>query len=243
MFKKLIALIKSWFCKPPVVFNPLKNGYKLIKQYDFRVSLINWNQWTWLYPGGQDHKDVTYWVKECVVDSPNGLRLIAKQGQGVNNCGQICSNDDILYGYFSITAKIPPKGILYFPAIWMYNRLGWQPEIDIMEAASETSKQICFTHHWVGNNGQDVAEGFTKSFAYDLSLAFHEYSVEWTPTKLTWFVDGIQCFTTTNNIPQIAQFLICCVQSGGIEGGCKHLYTANEVPAEMIVRKIEIYQK
>jgi beta-glucanase (GH16 family) len=149
---------------------------------------------------------------------------------------------NVLYGYISVTAKMPPKGFLYFPAIWMYNRLGWQPEIDIVELMGSESNEAWFTHHWVGEDGNDKSEGISKKFRVDLSKDFHEYSVEWTKDKLTWFIDRIPYYSTTNQIPQVELFLICNIQSDG-NPPFTHLYTEDEVPQEMTIKKIEIYQK
>ena len=239
----------NWFKKDP---KPIGNkfnlsGYNLIfSEYFNNYGIIDWSKWTNTYPGGQDQKELTKWVKENVTSGYDGLKLITTKGNGVNLCGQICSYPflNVKYGYISVVAKVPPKGYFYFPAIWMYNlQTGWLPELDIVELAGGASDQLWFTHHW-NNNGNPASEGTQlKWYKTDFSQNFHEYSIEWTVDRITWYVDKMPYYTTTNNIPQDELFLICGIQSGGVEGDFKHLFTDSESGGQMIIKSVEIWQK
>jgi len=247
IFNTIIAFFKGIFSKPVAIFDPFLSGYLPTFSENFK-SGIDWGKWTWVYPGDQDQKEKTVWDMECVQPRSDGLALIATRGNKVNVCGQICSHRflNILYGYISVTTKMPPKGFLYFPAIWMFNKNGWQPEIDIVELMGFDSKAATFTHHWLGADGNDKSEGKGVNLPIDLSQGFHNYSVEWTPDRLTWYLDGKKQYETTSNIPQVPLFLVCGIQAGPAGKGqpaFTHLYTASEVPAEMVVKKIEIFQK
>lgn len=254
IMEKIIAFIKKLFgiTNPKPIGNKIdlnSLGYKLKFIENFSNS-IDWNLWSWREPwsGDQDtQKGNTVWRQDCVKnDYPNILHLIANRDTNspTNSCGLISSHKflNVLYGYISITAKVPPKGFLYFPAIWMYWKQGWQPEIDILECMGNDSKSLTFTHHWVGTDGNDVSEGKTcKWDSIDFSNDYHEYSIEWTPTKLTWYVDKLPYYSTTNQIPNVELFLICNIQVG--YPAFTHLYTPNEVPQNFDIKKIEIYQK
>lgn len=261
-----------WKPKPipppaPVPYNPLEHGYKLTFAEDF-VQPIDWDKWTPNYPGEQDQKGLTKFVKECVYQDLQGLHLVARMGDKINLCGQICSWKflEILYGYIRIRAKIPPKGFLYFFALWLYNRKGWFPELDIIEANGGDSTTVSFTHIW-GNDGTydpekfyypddknlnhliycDI-EGLCKEYNWffkgkeDFSLDFHDYAVDWRPDKITWYIDGFPVWTATANIPNEPIFLVCGIQAGGVEGPFNHLFTPEESGAEGIIKLIEVWQ-
>ncbi len=219
------------------------NGYNQVFVEDF-LNPIDWNKWTWLYPGGQDQKVNVKWVKESIEQHDDGVHLIAKKGDGVDLCGQLCSFQflETLYGYISFTAKMPPKGLLYFPALWGYNKLGWQPEIDIVELAGGQSNQLWFTHHW-DNNGNDNSEGINLTWQKtNFDEGFHEFSVLWDTDRLTWYVDKLPFYTTTNHIPNVPIFWVMNIQAG-YGPPFTHLYTDSESGQRMIVKKMEIWQK
>jgi len=232
---------------PP--FDPTANGYKLMFREDFALG-IDWNKWDPSEPWSgieSTYKGIVRWMQQNVqMAFPAGIKLVATRStEGGNDlCGLISSHKflEVLYGYISVRAKIPPKGFLYFPAIWMYNIQGWLPEIDIMEAMDKTSEHVSFTHHWLDSNGNHLSEGNNWKSPIDLSLDYHNYSVEWTPGKLTWYIDGIARYSTTNNIPGVPLFLICNIQAGG-NPAYSHLYTSDEVPMSFYIEKIEVYQK
>jgi len=255
MIKRLIECLLVLFGrkKPiqppvPVIFDPIIAGYKLKTSWDWQKNLFYWGELDWREPWSfpdNTRKGNTIWKKECVEQKFDGLHLIAYRKGNNNECGMISSHRcmELQYGFIEVSCKMPPNGFLYFPAIWMYNKLGWQPEIDIVELMGPDSKSAAMTHHWVGPDGNDVSEGYTKHFDFDLSLDFHKYAVEWTKTKLTWYIDRIAYYSTENNIPDVPLFLICNIQSGGIEGAFNHLFAKHEVPTSMIVNEIKIWTK
>jgi len=219
------------------------SGYHKVFSENFTTP-IDWNKWTWEYPGGQDQKEKTKWVQECTVQDSNGLHLIAKKGDGVNLCGQLCSFKflETLYGYITFTAKMPPNGLLYFPALWGYNKMGWQPEIDIVELAGGQSNELWFTYHW-DNNGSDVAVGtHLKWEKTNFDQGFHEYAVEWTPSYITWYVDKMPYYKISENIPTVPIFWIMGIQAG-YGPPFTHLFTDSESGKSVDIKLFEIWQK
>ena len=228
-------------------FDIVANGYKL----KFREELgpgIDWTKWDWREPWSgalNTYKGIVIWVKDNVIPCHPGVRLKATTDGKNDFCGLISSHKflEVLYGYILVRAKIPPRGIIYFPAIWMYNRQTQVPEIDIMEAMSVDSYSVSFCHHWEQNGRK--SEGGNWTSPVDLSLDYHDYAVEWTPEKLVWTIDGVIRYVTINNIPQVPLFLICNIQAGGGNGTdvFTHIFTPAEVPAYFEINKIEVYQK
>jgi beta-glucanase (GH16 family) len=230
------------------------SGYKLVYKENFSKP-IDWNKWDWREPWSgiaDTYKNMVFWRKSCVVQKSDGIHLIADTEvlgtAKYDKCGLISSHKhlNILYGYISVVAKVPAGGFLYFPAIWLYDKNGWLPEIDIIELIGFDSTSIRFTHHWLREDSQHKSEGCTLNSRVDYSKEFHNYAVEWTPNRLAWFIDGIEYYSTTNYIPNVPLFLICNIQAGAdYEGWAAftHVFTKDEVPAEMIIKEIKVYQK
>lgn len=107
------------------------------------------------------------------------------------------------YGRFEIRARLPfHQGS--WPAIWMlpednaYGGWAASGEIDIMEAVnlgepcsdceSGTEDRIYGTLHYGGRSPDNTYSG--NAYSLVDPGAFHTYAVEWTPSGISWFVDG-----------------------------------------------------
>jgi beta-glucanase (GH16 family) len=101
----------------------------------------------------------------------------------------------LLRGRMEIRAKLCSGNSLW-PAIWMlptdYTYGGWAAsgEIDIMEQRGNHPDMSSGTLHHGGTwpNNRWTTNG-DKKFNFDLSADYHVYGVEWTETKMSWFVD------------------------------------------------------
>ncbi len=96
------------------------------------------------------------------------------------------------FTYGKIEARIKmPLGQGLWPAFWMLgsniNSVSWPRcgEIDIMEHVN-TENKVYGTIHW-DNNGYAQYGGNTVTTPAD----YHVYSIEWTPSFIKWFVDGV----------------------------------------------------
>lgn len=99
------------------------------------------------------------------------------------------------YGKVSVRAKLP-KGTGTWPAIWMlgenWKEAGWPKcgEIDIMEHVGYEKDSIYGTVHTEAFNhikGTEVGKAVFIENPYD---DFHEYSIQWTPEKIEFILDG-----------------------------------------------------
>lgn len=107
------------------------------------------------------------------------------------------------YGYFEARIKIPSH-VGTFPAFWLFHeRRAWEgtqrTEIDIMENLGHAPEYVYNSFHYFKNvteyYGGDA--NFIKPkpsgqiyTGTDYSRDFHVYAVEWSPGKITWFIDG-----------------------------------------------------
>ena len=113
---------------------------------------------------------------------------------------------DFTYGLIQITAKLP-YGPGLWPALWLAaTNDQWPPELDIMEHWY-SEPQMKVYDHTVGKKYL----GGPVSTPANLSAGFHTYSLMWTKDRVTWYLDGVQVYTTTSYVPQQAMYFIANV--------------------------------
>jgi len=107
------------------------------------------------------------------------------------------------YGYFEARIKIP-NHVGTFPAFWLFHeRRAWEgtqrTEIDIMENLGHAPEFIYNSFHYFKNVSRNYSgdANFIKpkpsgqiSIGKPFSDDYHVYAVDWSPGKITWFVDG-----------------------------------------------------
>jgi beta-glucanase (GH16 family) len=107
------------------------------------------------------------------------------------------------YGYLEARIKNPAGGGTW-PAFWMLGQdiasRAWPlcGEIDIMEGEGNAPYTNWGTAHWANANQWDHIQGpgnNTVTLSSKLSDAYHTYGILWTPTSLTWYIDGTANYT------------------------------------------------
>lgn len=158
----------------------------------------------------------------------NGSLIITAKADGSGYTSARLKSQDLYeftYGRVEVRAKLPAfKGT--WPAIWMlganFPDVGWPAsgEIDIMEQKGQDKNTILSTLHYPGNSAGD---GPSQSTTLSTSTTeFHNYTVEWTDSKIEFFIDDVSyhVFNNTSTLPFNADFfLILNVAMGGTLGG------------------------
>lgn len=110
------------------------------------------------------------------------------------------------YGRIEVKMSLP-EGTGYWPAFWMmplddaYGGWAFSGEIDIMEARGRVTGSVDGTIHFDNSWPNNKSRGGHYDTTIDPSFNFmqeHEYALEWTPGKISWFVD-VQCYKTITN--------------------------------------------
>ena len=157
----------------------------------------------WVYDtggGGWGNNELEYYQQSNASIVNNALAITAKQ-QSVGGMNYTSARMKTLgkqswaFGKMEARISMPAfQGI--WPAFWMEGTditqpAGWPTcgEIDIMEHI-DTGTSIAGSTHWSSNGSQ---ADFTNSANASSALNnFHYYKVEWTPSLITWFIDGVQ---------------------------------------------------
>jgi len=184
---------------------------------------------------------ITAYKEEMEGRSYTSARLITK------------NKGDIKYGRIEVKAQLP-AGLGTWPAIWMlptdWVYGGWPSsgEIDIMEHVGYDQDVIHITTHsekyYFKINTQKSA---TKKIE-NASTQFHVYRVDWTPEKITGYIDNELIFTNINEgtdykaWPFDQRFhLLLNIAVGGDWGGAKGI-DEKAFPASMLVDYVRFYK-
>lgn len=152
------------------------------------------------------------------------------------------------HGKFEIRAKLPTgKGI--HSAFWLIGKDRWPPEIDVFEMLGRKPETIYMTNHWTRFNLPFHIPGLlalTRTYNQgkfegpDYSQDFHIFTIEWTPAKITWFIDGIERFSSNKGVPCEPMYPILNTQVGDDWAG----KTDDSIfPQYYVIDYIRVYKK
>lgn len=183
------------------------SGYNLVFSDEFKTGSLNTDKWIPWYP------DTTFWN----VTEPGGHRTNSFEPQGYDPSGISFDEDGMVftlreeetvaglsytsgmvasypsfnttYGYFEarmLLADVPDA----WPAFWMMpTRQVRHPEYDIMENDGKTSFNN-ITYHTL--HSPEGANSTNYGYPEDVGNEWHTFGLLWEPTRLRWYVDGVQ---------------------------------------------------
>lgn len=183
---------------------PELEGYELLWHDEFDSDTLDESIWNYEphEPGWTNEELQEYTVGTDNVFLRDGklvIKAIMTEGDNGNpyyTSGKVTSQnkEDFMYGKVVVSAKVP-EGQGLWPAIWMmptdesyYGQWPKCGEIDIMEVlGNQTDIAYCTVHYGEPHAEQQGIYQLTgTTFAED----FHEYSVEWEPGEMRWYIDN-----------------------------------------------------
>ncbi len=191
---------------------PEYNGYSLLWNDEFDGDSLNteiWNRelrepgWTnnelQEYTGAEDNsfvRDGKLVIKAIKTEGNNGKPYYTS--------GKVTTQKkrDFMYGKVVVSAKVPEgKGL--WPAIWMmptdesfYGQWPKCGEIDIMEVLGNQVDTAYQTVHYGEPHAEQQGTKVLSSGSF--AESFHEYSVEWEPGEMRFYIDG-ELINTVND--------------------------------------------
>lgn len=143
------------------------------------------------------------------------------------------------YGRVDIRAWLP-RGRGLWSAFWLLPAApvtnGYAPhEIDLLEVLGQDPSRAYMGNHWNG-----TAQSYCTYSGADTAAGFHVYSLVWTPTDLTWYVDGVNTCHDTTGIPQDPMYLILNTYVGGSWPVTPDNTTP--LPQDTVVDYVRVYQ-
>lgn len=158
------------------------------------------------------------------------------------------------YGRFEIRAKLP-SGTGTWPAIWMlpedWAYGGWPEsgEIDIMEHVGFEPVMVYGSIHTDAYNHVEGTQVTNDITIPDAESEYYTYEIEWTPERITWYVDGEQYGTFSNKHESYKEWpfdqdfhLILNIAVGGNWGGQQGV-DESIWPQQLVIDYVRVYQK
>ncbi len=192
---------------------PVPNGYSLLWADEFSGNDIDPSIWTYELGDGTAYGLPPGWgndEKQLYTDASDNAYLTMHDGEDVLAITALKSGDDyssaklttqglksILFGRIDIRAKVPSGNGLW-PALWMLgenrNIIDWPGcgEIDIMEVLGKDPSKMYTTLHYVATDNKkgELQKEHQLAAGALFSDDYHVYSIEWTPSKIQYLLDG-----------------------------------------------------
>ena len=159
-------------------------GYKLSYVNDFTGTTVpsGWSVYTGT-PGSGDPG--SQWAINHVTVGGGELQLNTFKDPAFNNewvTGGLCQcGVDRLYGAYFVRSRVTGPGSTQVELLWP--KVGWPPEIDFDETGGGTTSSQA-TLHWSAANSQ------TQNQVNTDMTQWHTWGVIWTPTSVTYTLDG-----------------------------------------------------
>jgi beta-glucanase (GH16 family) len=201
-------------------------------------SVCYWNECTKPYAG-----QLQRYGTQGVYVQDDQLHLVARPWDGTEpyQSGMISSDGALSfrYGYVEIEAQVSDvPGVA--AAFWLlpFERV-WPPEIDVFEVRGFEPDVVHFTHHWVDDAG-DPTFATRRETVPDLSRRSHVYGLLWSEDELVWYLDGVERFRRTDEVPQMAMKMLATLAVGGDWAGPPE---EGAFPARVRIDAIRLWQR
>ncbi len=200
-----ITIISTFFS-----FSTFSQCYNLVWEDEFNGSSLDNTKWTYQTGGGGwGNNELQYYTDRVdnAYVSGGSLKIEAKSEayMGANYTSariRSIGKGDWTYGKMEASIKLPVgQGI--WPAFWMmpsesvYGTWPRSGEIDIMEYLGHQPSIVHGTCHF-GNAWNDKGSSGNSNNNSPGNYndgTFHTFTVEWEPTQIRWYVDGLQFHT------------------------------------------------
>lgn len=245
-------------------------GYTLKWNDEFNESAINSSNWGYETGDGTDYGLPAGWGNnelQLYTDTPENS-FIEKDADGVSalviaateagtgnyRSAKLTTQGLQSFRYGKIEARIKlPTAQGMWPALWMLGdnitEISWPGcgEVDILElVGSEPDVVHANIHYTDGDNKYSNDEGSPKMINETFNQNYHHFSIDWTPTEITFSLDGTVFKTTSISDDGMKEFhrsfyLILNVAVGGSWPGNPDASTS--FPQKMYIDYIRYYTK
>ncbi len=188
----------------------LAQNYQLVWSDEFSGPQVNTSIWDIRNDGNVQNNELEYYTNRpsnLAVSNGSLILTALKEQYGGRQYTSARLSTRISWQHGKVEARIKlPYGQGIWPAFWMLganiNTVSWPAcgEIDITEMIGGPSRSnppggdnyLFGTAHWA-NNGSHAQYGLNYRLpSGTFADGFHVFSITWTPTRITWYVDGTQ---------------------------------------------------
>jgi chitodextrinase len=203
---KAPATASTSACSTPT--DPVGGGRKLVFSDEFDGTTVNTSKWT-LYNSAGNGGNGLRRPSAITLDGAGHLVITADMENGTLVSGGMNAKLDLTYGYyeFRVRTEVDPTAttsgvVLMWPTSGNWPTDG---ETDIYETGSYTNTRSPFYSfvHWGSTNQQ------TSTVQNADGTQWHTMGLDWTPSALKFYRDGVLVWTVTNSaaIPDVMQHM------------------------------------
>jgi len=222
-------------------------NYQLVFQDNFPGTSVNPANQNAVSPFGHpvESSNPNFSYSASNVSVANGVATITAQNTGGGYTGTwtggILNAETHLYqyGYFSVTAKLP-AGAGFCPAIWLCHTdaeadaTGTLGELDMLEATGgNTAYQTAHT-----DSGQVYQAKTTNA---SLTTGYNTYGLLWTPTSVTYYINGVKTGSYNVAIPD-QMYMIISLDVCGSNDWVGPPNASTPTTAALDISSVQIYQ-
>jgi beta-glucanase (GH16 family) len=209
------------------------SGYtlKYTQEFTGNSAPANWNLYTGV-PGGETSSEADWEPSMCAFSGGEAHFMAS----GINSCGMKYLGDNQEYGawFARMQGNVEPAGQLFTDIflLWPANNQ-WPPEIDVYEDKGDRSRTGATVFNTTGNAcgsspsvtclDQYSQNNWGSNGVANNGTQWHTYGVEWTPSGVTWLIDGKVIFTAPasavkSHAQQPALAMNMALQSENLQG-------------------------
>jgi beta-glucanase (GH16 family) len=147
------------------------------------------------------------------------------------------------YGYMEMRAKLP-RGTGLWPAFWtLPSSHGWPPEIDVMEGRGDRPTDVNVGVYNKDATGKTVHGSVWVTGLADYTADFHTFAVDWEPTFLSYYIDGVERIRVTDpaRIPTEPMYVLANLAVGGNWPGSPDANTP--FPSDLEIDWIHVFER
>jgi Ca2+-binding RTX toxin-like protein len=177
----------------------------------FDGTTLDRSRWPIVYGGATGWNGAFRWDASQISVGGGELTIgLDRQADGLWAVGGLSTTptawgagQSLVHGRVEIRAKASAEVVGAGPVflLWPAGNDHWPPEVDILETPGGDGM---FTNHWAGPGGEDLYDHTVFELDYS---QWHTYVLDWTPSRLTLYVDGEEIHAVTQNIPSEAMSL------------------------------------
>jgi hypothetical protein len=236
------SIFKPMSDKP---FKPESHGYKLFWEDQFDGDKLDSTKWAVRGIGPR----AAGYVSADAVNVKNGfLEISAFVENDSAKTGAVGTHGLFMtkYGYFECRAQLQ-KSVANWAAFWIQSTgiaQGEDPgkfgtEIDIFEYFKKQGEDmISHNLHWAYGPNQKTIGGLL-SRVEGVGEGFHTFSLEWTPEKYAFFVDGYKYYEVKEAISHIEEYIILSMELPSTKEALKDAV----LPDAFIIDYVKVYKK
>ena len=240
--KKIVFILFGIFLISFVHASPPSGCGKLVWHDEFNTNKLDLTKWHHHLPGLR--RDAIN-VKEAISLDGSNLIITVSEISNIYYTGMISTQPSFqqTYGYWECRMTLP-KTIGYWTAFWIQSpniskltgdTAASGTEIDVVEYLLNMSNKVQHTLHWDGYGKEHKSKVYKAKI--DTREGFHTFGVMWTPDRYTFYVDGVQTWSTTQAISKCPEYVILSSEVGKWGGDISQA----KLPDSVYVDYVRVY--